>query len=250
MKPLIKWHWAQNKALTLNLPPTREAIALVHNFGGSQENFSKHIQLLNGLGFDVAAFDLSWHPLGHKKFILKPLRKHWAEEIFLVFQEITRVRPIIPFAFSGLGVCVIDAVARLLQQSPEMIASLIFDSGPFIENQQCIENMLEFHFQLPSKAIRKSLAWSLDKAWDPHNTESTRSSLEKILKIKPRLSLLSLQGLEDKIVPQAYIEACFAPVKRASENYAQVIFEKGGHLTSLKMEPEKYHMVVGKFLRP
>jgi hypothetical protein len=52
------------------------------------------------------------------------------------------------------------------------------------------------------------------------------------------------------MVSPAFKLSSSASVKRASENYSQVIFEKGGHLTSLKMEPEKYHMVVGKFLRP
>ncbi|MBK9294259.1 MAG: hypothetical protein IPM57_07420 [Oligoflexia bacterium] len=244
--PTLTWHFSSVKDSQL-----RAAVVLIHNFGGSQDQFSKHIGLFNNLGFDVVSFDLSWHKNGKHRIFFKRLRSAWAEEIESAFREILKTRvQIIPFTFSGIGVCTIDAAINILKAKRDVanvaIQKMIFDSGPFDHTEKCVDNMLYHYYEIKNSLLRDAMTKFMTFNWDPQNSETTIKRFGQLNEIYPDMSVLSLQGKLDKIVPYEFIQSCFN--RSGLKNVTQVLFDTGGHLTSLKEEPEKYKNVVTTFL--
>ncbi len=243
-EPHLTWHFSSD----IKDSYFRPVIALIHNFGGTEEHFLKHVQYLNQLGFDAVTFDLSWHKNGDRVIFFRRIRKAWSKEIKTALTEILQKRDIIVFTFSGLGACTFDAVAELLPRHRDKIKSLIFDSGPFDEYSTCVDRMLEYYYGIKTKWLRSALTKLLVFAWDPENSQTTRQKIAEILKLKPELPVLSIEGARDKIVPIAFIQNCFEMIRNTSQHFTQVIFELGGHLTSFKEEPAKYKATLRKFL--
>jgi pimeloyl-ACP methyl ester carboxylesterase len=252
VQPRLTWHFSSKigkleakggaKARTINSP----IIVILHNFAGTEDNFSKHVELLNDLGYDVVTFDLSWHKHGGRKIFAGFIRQAWSKEVTDAYHEIIKVRPIIPFSFSGPSFCAIDAVAAIIENHPDKIKAMIFDSGPFENYHQCIKNMLSLYYKIKSKFIVNTLATGLFLAWDPITSKTTSRKFQKIFSTKPSLPILSLQGAQDLVIPMKYIQDLFSSAH--PQNFKQVIFDKGSHLTSLKEEPEKYKQTLQKFL--
>lgn len=244
--PTLTWHFS-----SLKDSATKPVVALIHNFGGSQDQFAKHIQLFNSLGLDVVSFDLSWHKNGNHRLFLKRVRKAWAEEIEFAFKEILKTRlQIIPFTFSGIGVCTIDAVVEILKVRREVsniaVSKMIFDSGPFDQTEKCVDNMLHYYYGLKFSLLRDVLTKFMTFNWDPENSETTQIKLKELSKLYQDIQILSLQGKMDKIVPYQFIQSCFE--RSAINNVTQVLFTTGGHLTSLKEDPVLYRESILKFL--
>jgi esterase/lipase len=243
--PSITWHFSDPSAIQ------RPAIVIVHNFGGTQDQFSKHIDLLNSLGYDVAIFDLSWHKHGSKRIFLKPLSIAWGEEIKAAFEEVLKKRvQIIPFSFSGVAAATLDACVNVLKNKRDIsniaISKIILDSGPFDQPEKCVDNMLHFYFGMNGKFKRELFSKVLMLFWGYDYSDKIQKNFQELKSLSPDLKILSLQGQQDKIVPYSYIQSC---LNRAAINIQQILFEKGGHLTALKEEPEKYTHIVNSFLK-
>lgn len=241
VQPRLTWHFSVKPQAKDN-----SIIVMVHNFAGTEDNFPKHIQLLNDMGYDVVTFDLSWHKHGGPKLFTNFVRREWSKEVKQAITEVLKERSVIAFGFSGPSFCVIDAVSDIVQKNPEAIKGMIFDSGPFEHHAECVKNMLELHFKIKSKIMLKAILTTLVLAWEPLPSETNKRKFGRLFKAKPRMPILSLQPRLDRVVPIEYIQECFE--KAQPQNYTEVVFEKGGHLTSLKEEPDKYKEALQKFL--
>lgn len=239
--PELTWHFSEKPGAQ-----QKPVAAIVHNFAGTQDNFVKHVSLLNDLGFDVVTFDLNWHKHGHKKIFNNFLMPYWAGEIEGAFSEILETRQLIAFCFSGLSFCAISKLPKLMKRYSGKVKALVFDSGPFENYIQCIRNMVKLYLGIKNRFKAELLTQFFVFTWGPHSMASVHENFKKIFEVNPDLPVLSFQGLQDGIVPQEYIHACFE--NPTPKNFTEVIFKNGGHLTSLKEEPEKYKSVLEKFL--
>ena len=115
----------------------QEVIFFVHFYSGNKKNLRRHVEYVNGLGFDAFAFNLSGGTLNKKDlFKLKiPLSitargkfgtKHmYAEQIEQMMNEMDR--PKIVYAFSNPSASAMEAMAR---RKCFDIKAMICDSGP------------------------------------------------------------------------------------------------------------------------
>lgn len=214
----------------------QERVLLVHFFGGNQKLLLRHIRVLNQIGLDVYAFDFSYRKnIVYKQFPkLKnkeyQIQKIWMQELKDVLDYVPG--PVVFFSFSGPASCSVHWAAK----HPEKVIGLVSDSGPFTHLFKCNFNLAKVEFGLKSKWQRLLFSVFITPLW---NTAHTKELLENLANIKEATPYLSIQPVLDEVVPIDYQEDVFArsPHKLKLE---VLRLEKSGHLTGLKLQPQKY----------
>lgn len=221
-----------------------ELFIFVHFFAGNQKKLHRHIKLVNELGYDAYAFDLSFKPpfiysklpeFSNKQW---KLRNIWSSEIKDVLDKVQG--PKILFSFSGPSACSIDVVSHRKEND---ILAMISDSGPFTDLYWCNVNMAKENYNLKSKFSSHSFALFCTFGWDIYHTKNLVTNLKNLPK---GLKYLSIRGVQDPIVPLKYIDKLFKYPHSLKLTILNI--ETGGHLDSLKKEAEKYKSELIQFL--
>ena len=222
-----------------------QRVLMVHFFGGNQRLLKRHINLMNELGLDVYAFDLSYS----KKFVYKKVpdfknqmfkvRKIWAEEIREVLAYVPG--PLITYGFSGPAACAI----QVAKDYPQKVVGLISDSGPFTHLLRCNYNLAKVEFGLNKPWQRILATGLLSPLWDLKHTSELLDDLAMIPKGTP---YLSIQPVLDPVVPVQYMEDVFQRSKHQLD-LKVLRLEESGHLDGLKKQPEKYKSYLESWLK-
>ena len=236
------------KDLNFNLYPAakkkfRHRVFIVHFFGGNQRKLLRHIRLLNQLGLDVYAIDLSYRKnLVYKKIPkLKneafKVRSIWSQEIKEALDYIPG--PVITYGFSGPSACLIEVAVQ-----NKKVEGLISDSGPFTHLLQCNYNLAKVEFGLNKTWLRALSCLLMSPLWDLKHTEKLLKDLSNLPKGTP---YLSFQPMLDKVVPVDYMQDVFTRSKHEL-NLSVCKIKQAGHLEGLKKDPENYRKALQSWL--
>lgn len=222
----------------------QERVLLVHFFGGNQRLLKRHIQLLNDLGLDVYAFDFSYR----KKFVYTkfPKLKNKGYEVQGIWNEEVRdvlayvPGPVIMYSFSGPAACSVHAAVRDPQKK---VVGFVSDSGPFTHLLRCNFNLAKVEFGFEKTWQRVLATVVLSPLWNWSHTEDLLSDLSKVKKGTP---YLSIQPVQDDVVPVEVMADVFARSPHKLK-LSVAKFEKSGHLNALKLQPERYREKLEKW---
>ncbi len=226
-----------------------ETVLLVPFFGAERTNLRRHIDLLNELGYDCAAFELRDEWLGVPESLFKQrhkitqghfgLKHIWTDQIMEILDEIPG--PKILFSFSNPSASAIEAIAR---RKAKDISALIADGGP---SGQLWHSMVSFftHEQplktYPLKAAAAALTAFL---WHPRFLAVIHDDLNQFPK---GFRILSIRGWKDKLISPKMIDMVFEPHKQLE--WQKLSLPHGEHLNGLKDFPEEYRPPVIQFLK-
>jgi pimeloyl-ACP methyl ester carboxylesterase len=219
-----------------------EVIVLVHFYGGNKKVLRRHIDWLNGEGFDVVAFEMKKRlnllnpPItAEGRFGLKHL---YAEEIESILNDIPRNK--IVYAFSNPSAGAIEALAKRRCQD---IKGLITDSGPSGKLALSIYNLynIDYEYSMPrslATAAVSSVIWSYKFNLD------LQDELREFPKDFPVLSVI---GWKDPLIPPDHIEEVFKDQNHL--DWRKVNLPDAGHLNGLRDFPDEYAPAVRSFLQ-
>ena len=224
----------------------QDRILVSHFFGGNQKYLLKHIRLLNQIGFDVYAFDFSYK----KTWIYKKipsfknenykLQKIWMTELEEAFSYVPK--PCFLYGFSGPAACSVKLAAK--KENHSLVKGIITDSGPFTHLLKCNFNLAKVEFGVDRTISRLLFSLLLSPLWNWNHTEDLLNDLSNC---KEGLPYLSIQPLQDEVVPVAVMKDVFT---RSKHKLQLTEFEvaEGGHLTSLKLAPSMYKTQIKTWL--
>lgn len=217
----------------------KERVLMVHFFGGNQKLLKRHISLLNEIGFDVYAFDLTYRKNTVYTKIPKirnrgfEVQKIWNNEVQDVLSYVPG--PVIFFSFSGPAACSIHAAVN---DNKNKVVGFVSDSGPFTHLLRCNYNLAKVQFGLKKNWQRFLATALLSPLWNWNHTEDLLADLSKVPVNTP---YLSIQPVKDDVVPVEVMADVFKRSKH-SLKLSVAKFEDSGHLNALKLQPEKYNL--------
>ncbi len=222
-----------------------EKIVFVHFFGGSVEHLIRHIRLVNSLGFDAIAFNLSYN----KKTFLKSkpysrvskrfgLEHKWADEIRDVLDFVSGDKII--FSFSNPTASALEAMT-LPERSD--VKGLICDGGPFVRMPLCTWNLMREQFQIENPILRLGASIGTYFLWSPFHKKYLSESLSHLPASFP---ILSIRAWKDKLVPVAAIDDAFKNQDHLDLQILEIPIAE--HLTGLRDAPEVYKPRLRDFL--
>jgi hypothetical protein len=221
-------------------------IFFAHFFKGHKKVLRRHIELVNELGYDAYVFNLRDELDDHyflpysyvsEKFGMKHALADQIEDHLNLLPE---YKTKIVYAFSNIGGCAIEAMARRQQQD---VIALICDSGPgasFIySSYKLVQEQYKVKF-LPLKVLATPLVmfgWSKDLQKDIP---------EDLKKLPEGFPVLSIRGWKDKLISPGHIDKIFEPCKNI--HWVKLALPDAGHLDGLKLCPSEYKAGVVNFL--
>jgi pimeloyl-ACP methyl ester carboxylesterase len=224
-----------------------ETIIFVHFFDGSQRLIRKHIELVNELGFDAYAYDVTFHLRRRSLRSLLPrdkrigLKNFWTDDVEYVLDQVPG--PKIIFAFSNPASAAIEATARRFRQGITDVRGIICDSGPFVELVSSAFNLARIHMGLKNPLLNIPVGLAFSVALSPNHANNLHEDLEIFPADFP---ILSIRGWQDKLVPIRTIEKVFEP--HSQLDVSSLVLPEAGHIKGLKDFPELYKPAVEKFL--
>lgn len=228
-------------------------VFFVHFFEGNKKLLSKHIQLVNQLGFDTYAFNMDdkikglLHPpvASNGKFGIKHVLAEQIETHLNLFPQKKLV-----FAFSNPCASAIEAIAN---RNCSDIVGLICDSGPsgkFFESainlfvkEQSIRAKWYRNPLLKSKLAKWLAVPGFTTLWSPLLHKDVHADLAKFPENFP---VLSIRGGKDALIPPLHIDLIFDPHSKL--DLQNLNLPEVHHLQGLKAEPEIYTRALKKFL--
>ncbi len=214
-------------------------VVMVHFYGGQQRILSRHIQILNDLGYDVFAYNMPSFA-GSKLSLFYKGRfglKHLFSHMLSYFLDQLPGKKII-FSFSNPSAAAIEVIYDRTKENRNDVVGLICDSGP---SQAFIRSAWNLAFSLRGQ---NSLLALFAVAWSLFLHQEIRYQLRRF---PLQFPILSIRGQLDPIIPPWHIEKIF----KKMESYifvTAIIFEQAGHLDACKKEPEVYKAVLKKWL--
>lgn len=210
-----------------------EIIFFVHFFDGHKKALTRHIQMVNKLGFDAFAFQLD--KPGENTFI--PMTsdgkfgwKHvYAEQIEKLLNLLPGKK--IVFAFSNPGASAIEAI---YQRNATDITALICDSGP--SGKLGLSGLkLSYKYFQKRKYTRAFLTGSLLWNWSLFFHKDT---LEQLSHFPKNFPVLSIRGWKDDLIAPSEIDLLFEP--QTHLKWIKLSLPEAGHLDGLKKCPSEY----------
>lgn len=227
-----------------------ETVVFIHQFGGNKRSLSRHVRLVNDIGFNAVVFNLQYHDAmkNPNQVILKHLpisadlhfgiRHIWQEQIELVLNSIPGNK--IVYSFSMPTNSAFFAVAN---RKAEDIKGLVCDGGPFLQVPHCIWNLYERQFGIKSRLLRTAFtATSLAL----YGIGTERDLIDIAKKIPRGFPVLSIRGQADHLIPSDAIDEFFDELPSA--NVDRVIIDEAGHLEGLTINAMKYRQNLFPFL--
>lgn len=229
----------------------QEIIFFVHFYSGNKKNLRRHVEYVNGLGFDAFVFNLQGGTL-NKKDLMKlrlPLSitargkfgtKHlYAEQIEQMLNEVSGKKII--YSFSNPSASAMEAMAR---RKCYDTTAMICDSGP--SGQFIISSYYYFQheWKINSKLISAALAPILTLGW---SAEQHRDIPEHLNLFPEHFPILSIRGWKDPLVSPQNIDAVFE--KHSNLDWQKLNLPEAGHLNGLRDYPNDYKPGVERFLK-
>ncbi|MCX7977446.1 MAG: TMEM53 family protein [Bdellovibrionaceae bacterium] len=219
-----------------------ETVFFVHFYGGSKKALRRHIELVNRLGFDAYAFDLSPFPSG----LTLPLastfnfgvKAVYTDEIELSLNEVAGNK--IVFAFSNPSAAAIRAIG---QRNAHDVRALICDSGPTAKLFTSIYNLMHETYPTTLLPLRLAKTAFLSVLWD---VEFYKNITEDLKKLPAGLPILSIRGWKDKVITPEQIDEVFDSLPGL--NWKKLSLPEAGHLNGLRDYPEDYIPGLERFL--
>lgn len=225
-----------------------ELVFFVSFYEGNKRILSKHIQLVNSLGFDAFAFNfkgrlediqnpLKWPISPNGKFGLKHL---YADQIEVGLNLFSQKKII--YSFSNPAASAIEAMAR--RRCTDVVA-LICDSGPtggsFIKSAfNLIRDRKILNF-LPLQMLASGvygLSWSFEFHQDISGD---------LASFPEGFPILSIRGWKDQLISPEDIDLVFDQHKNL--NWQKLNLPEAGHLNGLRDFPGDYTPPLEKFLK-
>lgn len=229
-------------------------VFFVHFFEGNKKLLSKHILLVNQLGFDTYAFNMDdkfkslLHPplASNGKFGMKHVLAEQIETHLNLFPQKKLV-----FAFSNPSASAIEAIAH---RNCSDIVGLICDSGPsgkFFESainlfvkEQSIRAEWYNHRLLKSKIAKWLMAPGFTALWSPLLHKDVHADLAKF---PDNFPVLSIRSGKDALIPPSHIDLIFNSHPKL--DLQNLTLPEAEHLKGLKSSPEIYTRTLKKFLQ-
>lgn len=223
-----------------------ELIFFVHFYEGSPKQLLRHIKLVNSLGFDAFAFQLT----GNAKNLISlhpPIStrgefgiKHvYADQIETLLNMIPGKKII--FSFSNPCGSAIEAMAR--RQLSDTVA-LVCDSGPSGKFIPSAYNLYTHEYKINPMPLRLALAPVLSFGWSLHLHKDIHTDLKKF---PQGFKILSIRGWKDLLIPPDHIDAIFNP--HTHLDWMKLSLPEAGHLTGLRDFKSEYAPALEKFLK-
>ncbi|MFV3407393.1 hypothetical protein ACNH6C_02220 [Bdellovibrio bacteriovorus] len=222
-----------------------EVVFFVHFFEGSKKQLLRHIKLVNEMGFDAFAFNLTGThkdltslklPISSKGgFGLKHI---YADQIETLLNSVPGKK--IVFSFSNPTASAIEAMAR--RNCSDTVA-LVCDSGPSGKFIPSAYNLYTHEYKIRPLPLRLALTPVLSLAWSPF----LHKDLDKDLKTFPQgFKILSIRGWKDLLIPPDHIDQVFEP--HTHLDWTKLSLPEAGHLTGLRDFKSEYAPTLEKFL--
>ncbi|MBX2988445.1 MAG: hypothetical protein KF802_11170 [Bdellovibrionaceae bacterium] len=220
-----------------------ETVFFVPFFEGKKAQIHRHIEFVNGLGFDAFAFELEegfspWRPpvSTRGRFGFKHV---YADQIEQLLNMIDGDK--IVFSFSNPTGGAIEALAR---RRCADIKALIADSGPSGKLVRSIYNLYAREKKIPTLFGRLAATPFLSLLWSPHLHGDLGDELKEFPKHFP---ILSIRGWKDPLISPDQIDAVFAP--HAQLDWRKLALPGAEHLNGLRDFPGDYEPPVTRFLK-
>lgn len=229
-------------------------VFFVHFFEGNKRLISKHVALVNELGFDTYAFNLNdrienWRQIpisSSGQFGIKHCLTDQIETHLNLFPDQKKII----FAFSNPSASAIEAIAR---RNVYDIVGLICDSGPsgkFFESaiglfakEKKIQADWYHHNILKPQFMKWLVAPLFSLVWSPQLHKDIHLDLSRFPEGFP---VLSLRGWQDQLIPPQHIDLVFE--RHSQLDLQNINLTDVGHLEGLKKSPHIYKYSVEKFL--
>lgn len=231
------WHLAQQQKFA-------ETILFVHHYGGSTKTLRRHIEFVNGLGFNAVSFQLDYNEL--KFSMALPISGKtdfgifavWRDQIEVMLNQIEGLK--IVFAFSNP--CFSAAAAIGFRHATD-VRALVCDSGPAYNILRSWWNLVGEKYKLKNPLFRAALiplGYLFIGASFQDKVGQALSSLPK------GFPILSIRGWQDSLVPFEEIEAFFQD--QSNIDLKVLSLPEGKHLDGLKNHSGEYIPAVSDFL--
>lgn len=227
----------------------KETVILVPFFGAERSNLKRHIEFLNELGYDCAAFELkdAWIEvpgslLQQRNQILQGqfgLKHTWTEQLEEVLDVIPG--PKILYSFSNPSASAIEATAK---RKAKDITGMICDGGPSGRLWHSMMNFFTHEQPLRAYPFKLAAATVTALLWHPRFLAVIHDDLAQFPK---GFRLLSIRGWKDKLISPKMIDMVFDPHKQIE--WQKLSIPEGGHLNGLKDFPDQYKPPVTQFLK-
>ncbi len=224
-----------------------EAILFVHFFDGSPLLIKRHIDYVNGLGYDAYAYQVGFHlakrnPLDLFKSNMRlGLKSLWTKDVTAALDQISGKKII--FAFSNPASAAIEAMAKRFKNNNRDVVTIICDSGPFVDMLKCSYNLGKHYYKIKNPLLNIPASIAMTTILSPFHAKYLHSDLDAFPKNYP---ILSIRGWKDDLVPVKSIEDVFKPHHQI--DLQSLVLPEAGHLNGLKDFGDKYKPVVKGFL--
>ena len=232
----------------------REVVVIVHHYGGDKHSFSRHVDWLNELGYDVITFDLPVRSLSHIARSLPfnknwdfGLRHVWADKIETVLGHLPEEKIIFSFSFSSAA-----ALMAIGQRHAIDVKGWICEGGPFLQVDTGIFNLFSnedlspaFLKRISNMKIKKYFAKFAAAAIGGFGYEKNGKS--QLNYLPENFPILSIRSEKDELVKPQMIDQFFNG-RSQNQNFAKLELSHAGHLLGLKQEPDIYKNRVQEFL--
>lgn len=227
-----------------------ELVVFVHQFGGSKKTLSRHVHLVNELGFDAVVFNLVYHDTtALSAHLMRNLpitgdlhfgaRHIWEEQIEAVLNAVPGRK--ILFSFSMPTNSAFTAIAN---RRSDDVAGIICDGGPFLQLNRCIWNLYTHQFKLESRLVRGVFTAA---SLAIYGTGLERELAGRLQALPRGFPILSIRYQNDSLVPSEAIDEFFT--HGDSMRIDRVMIEGADHLEGLKVDAMKYGEAVRGFLK-
>lgn len=223
----------------------QELIFFVHFYEGSKKQLLRHIKLVNTLGFDAFAFQLSGtlQDLKELNFPISPQGKFGTKHIYA--DQIEHLLNLIPgnkiiFSFSNPSASAIEAMAR--RGCSDTIA-MICDSGPTARFLPSAQKLFTHNYKVKPWALTWALAPFLSLGWSLF----LHKDLGPHLNTFPEgFKILSIRGWKDELIPPSHIDEVFEP--HTQLHWSKLTLPEAEHLKGLRDFKSEYASGVERFL--
>ncbi len=235
---LGQWHLAGE-------PRYQETIVFVHHFGGSTKTLRRHLEFVNGLGYNAVSFQLDFNEL---KFPMRlPISAKsdfgifaaWRDQIEVILNAVPGNK--IVFSFSNPS---FSAVAAIANRYATDVRGCICDGGPALNIIRSWWNLIGEKYKVKSVLFKAAMLPLGYIFIGPNFKSKVANALSTLPEGFP---ILSIRGWQDSLVPYEEIEAFFEG--HSNIDLKVLSLPEGKHLDGLRNHSGEYIPVVKEFLQ-
>lgn len=219
-------------------------VFFVHFFEGNKRAISRHVQLVNELGFDAFVFNLNDEIKSLKDIPISPtgqfgLKHVLADQIETLMNLLPQKK--IVFSFSNPSASAIEAIRR---RNCSDVVGMICDSGPSAAFAKSAYNLFVKEKQDHNWLIRMALLPLKTLSWSPKLHKDIHADLDSFPEGFP---ILSIRGWKDALIAPEDIDQVFQP--HHNLDWQKLSLPDAEHLTGLRDFEDLYKPAVERFLK-